>query len=204
MGAQPDAHNAWDAIYAAAAYLCGADGRLDDLDAAILSYNHSRAYVDAVMAKAHEYGLGSGAGGLICPVAGPVSFTDDWGAPRSGGRTHKGNDLFARHGTPLVAVESGVITRASNADAGLGGITLWLTGNSATRYYYAHNAINAVRLGERVQVGQIVAYVGNTGNAATTPPHVHVEIHRGGRDPVNPYPVLSVSCAGLAVMSGVE
>ena len=111
--------------------------------------------------------------GLICPVAGPVSFTDDWGAPRSGGRTHKGNDLFARHGTPLVAIESGVITKASDADVGLGGITLWLTGDSGTKYYYAHNALNAVRLGERVQAGQIVAYVGNTGNAATTPPHVH-------------------------------
>ncbi len=123
-----------------------------------------------------------------------MSFTDDWGAPRSGGRTHKGNDLFARHGTPLVAVESGVITKASDADVGLGGITLWLTGDSGTKYYYAHNALNAVRSGERVQAGQIVAYVGNTGNAATTPPHVHFQIHPGGRDPVNPYPMLLAVC----------
>ena len=96
-GTRADAHNAWDAIYAAAAYLCGTDGRLDDLDAAILSYNHSRVYLDSVMVKAREYGLGfdAAAGGLVCPVAGPVSFTDDWGAPRSGGRTHKGTDLFA-------------------------------------------------------------------------------------------------------------
>ncbi|MGE0728528.1 MAG: M23 family metallopeptidase [Acidimicrobiia bacterium] len=192
----PDVHNAWDAIYGAAAYLCDADGQLDDLDAAILTYNHSREYLDDVMAKAVEYGLGllSGADGVYCPVAGPVTFRDDWGEPRSGGRTHQGNDLFAPHGTPLVAIESGTISQVSDADVGLGGITVWLAGDSGTSYYYAHNAVNAVRAGERVRAGQLLAYVGNTGNAATTPSHVHFQLHPGGGAPLNPYPVVVTVC----------
>lgn len=199
VGGKPDVHNAWDAIYTAAAYLCGSDGQIDDLDRAILSYNRSRAYVELVMAKAFEYGLGllAGVNGLFCPVAGRVSFTDDWGAPRSGGRSHRGNDLFADHGTPLVAVEGGLVTRVSSTDSGLGGRTVWLVGDSGTAYYYAHNSLNAVREGEQVRAGQVLAYVGNTGNAAATPPHVHFQLHPNDRDPVNPYPVLRAVCGGF-------
>ena len=197
-GAQPDVHNAWDAIYSAAAYLCGTDRRLDDLDTAILTYNRSRTYLDAVMAKAADYGHGHGdrrgADGRYCPVAGAVAFTDDWGAPRSGGRTHRGNDLFARHGTPLIAIEAGTITRATNTDQGLGGISLWLTGDSGATYYYAHNTSNAVAVGDRVEAGQLIAYLGNTGNAATTPPHVHFQLHPDGGQAVNPYRTLSAVC----------
>ena len=195
-GARPDVHNAWDAIYSAAAYLCGGTGQLTDLDAAVLRYNHSQKYLDDVMAKAIEYGLGmiAGADGMFCPVAGPVDFSDDWGNPRSGGRTHKGTDMFARHGTPLVAVESGVIKRLTNSDTGLGGITVWLRGDSGTEYYYAHNSLNSVTAGQRVVGGQVIAYVGATGNAAGGSPHVHVQLHPGGGDPTNPDPVVSAIC----------
>ncbi len=199
IGAAPDVHNAWDAIYTAAAYLCGGAQEISDLDAAILRYNRSYAYLDAVMDKAIEYELGMavGVGGLFCPVAGEVDFTNDWGYPRSGGRTHKGTDMFARAGTPLVAVESGEIDRVTNADVGLGGITIWLKGDSGTRYYYAHNSLNAASVGQRVQGGQVIAYVGNTGNAASTPPHVHFEVHPGGGSAVNPYAVVSSLCGKL-------
>ena len=195
-GSRPDVHNAWDAIYSAAGYLCGGRGPLTDLDGAILRFNRSRGYLDDVMDKAIEYGLGMivGVDGMFCPVAGPVHFTSDWGFPRSGGRTHKGTDLFARHGTPLVAVESGVIMRVANTDTGLGGITLWLRGASGTEYYYAHNSLNAVAPGDRVSGGQVVAYLGATGNAAGTPPHLHFQLHPGGGDPTNPFPVLSAVC----------
>ncbi len=195
-GSRPDVHNAWDAIYSAASYLCGGSGPLTDLDAAILRYNRSQRYLDDVMAKAAEYGLGTvvGADGMFCPVAGPVTFTNDWGNPRSGGRTHKGTDLFARHGTPLVAVENGVIMRVTNTDIGLGGTTVWLRGDSGTEYYYAHNSLNAVTAGERVSGGQVVAYLGATGNAAGGSPHLHFQLHPGGGQPANPYPVLAVLC----------
>jgi murein DD-endopeptidase MepM/ murein hydrolase activator NlpD len=200
-GARPSVQNAWDAIYSAAAYLCGDDGRIDDLRAAILTYNPSNTYVDTVIAKAAEYGMGSAVGavavdGMFCPVAGPISFSDDFGAPRSGGRRHQGNDLFAQAGTPTVAIESGVIDRASPVERGLGGITIWLRGDSGTRFYYAHHRSNAVGVGARVQAGQIVGYVGNTGNARTTASHLHFEIHPDGGVAVSPYRTVSSLCGG--------
>jgi peptidoglycan LD-endopeptidase LytH len=128
-----------------------------------------------------------------CPL-GPVhSFTDTWHAPRSGGRKHQGQDLFAPYGAPAYAVVDGVIERWSNGK--LGGIALWLRGNDGTRYYYAHNVSNVAQPGARVRAGQLVAYVGTTGNAATTPPHIHFEAHppsAGGAR--NPYPWLRALC----------
>jgi len=131
--------------------------------------------------------------GLVCPVAGPVSFTNDWGALRSGGRTHKGNDLFALYGSPLVAVEDGVITKAGD-DGGLGGLRIWLRGVSGTLYYYAHNSRIAVQDGETVQQGQEIGAVGNSGNARTTPSHVHFQTHPGAGAAVNPYGFLLEVC----------
>lgn len=200
VGAVPSPHNAWDAIYSAAAYLCAGRSQLDDLDAAILSYNRSHQYLRDVLDKAVEYGLGAGGGtvvvigGMTCPVAGPVTFSNDWGAPRSGGRTHQGNDLFAPYGTPLVAIENGVIDHTTDVEQGLGGITVWLRGDSGTSYYYAHNARNAVRAGDRVAVGQVIAYLGDTGNARGGSPHLHFQLHPGDGDPVNPYPVTVRLC----------
>ncbi len=196
IGAAADVHNAWDAIHTAAAYLCGADLRIDDLEAAVLTYNHSQAYLGTVMAKAVEYGLGllTGTAGFVCPVAGAVSFTDDWGAPRSGGRTHDGIDMFAPYGAPLVAAENGVIERVTNTDAGLGGITIWLNGDRGTAYYYAHNSLNAVAAGQRVRAGEVIAYLGDTGNAATSAAHLHFEIHPAGRPAVRPFGIVSAAC----------
>jgi hypothetical protein len=197
-GGAPTRNNAWDAIYSAAAYLCGGRPALVDIDQAILSYNHSAEYLRAVLAKASEYGLGAGDSGVLnirCPVLGQVSFADDWGDPRSGGRSHEGNDLTAPYGTALVAVEDGVIDQTTDSDVGLGGISVWLRGNSGTRYYYAHNSRNAVRRGQHVQAGEVVAYLGNTGNARDTAPHLHFEIHPGGGSAVDPFLSLSGPCA---------
>ncbi len=130
--------------------------------------------------------------GLVCPVNGPVSFSNDWGAPRSGGRSHKGNDLMTPHGTSLVAITGGTVTRTGNG--GLGGVTIWLQGDNGASYYYAHNSRNLVGGGTRVSRGQPVALAGNTGNARGGAPHVHFEIHPGGGGAVNPYPVVSRIC----------
>lgn len=133
------------------------------------------------------------AGRYACPV-GPVrSFVDTWHAPRSGGRLHQGTDVFAPHGSPAYAVVDGVIDKWGNG--GLGGITLWLRADNGDRFYYAHNSVNIATVGTRVKAGDVIARVGTTGNAATTPPHIHFEAHPGGGAAMNPYPFLKMVCA---------
>ncbi|NNC90938.1 MAG: M23 family metallopeptidase [Acidimicrobiia bacterium] len=133
-------------------------------------------------------------GGLVCPVQGPHHFRDSWGAPRSGGRTHQGVDMMADRGTPLVAIESGTVARLR--DGGLGGITVWLIGDSGSEYYYAHMNGWAPGLaqGQRVDVGGSLGTVGSTGNAPEEWPHLHFEIHPGGGDAINPYPTVDAIC----------
>jgi peptidoglycan LD-endopeptidase LytH len=129
-------------------------------------------------------------GAVICPVYGVVAFTNDWGQPRSGGRTHQGTDMFAAMGTPLVAVVDGTITDNSG---GLGGIGLDLHGVDGVKYFYAHLSAVAIGAG-RVKQGQVIGYVGDTGNAAGGPPHLHFQLHPGEGEPVNPYPTVRVLC----------
>lgn len=133
-----------------------------------------------------------GSGGYACLVGPAHAFSDTWGAPRSGGRRHQGVDVFAPYGSPVYAVESGVIV--STRSSSLGGITLTLRGQSGDEYYYAHNSANLVVTGERVEVGEHIARVGDTGNARGTSPHVHFEVHPGGNAPVNPYPFVRRTC----------
>ena len=128
-------------------------------------------------------------GGLTCPVAGPVSFVDSWGAPRAG-HTHVGVDMMAGYGTPVVAITSGTITYA--AYDGSGGNMIFLSGDDGNQYWYMHNQENLVT-GGHVSAGQQIATVGDTGNAVGTP-HLHFEYHPGGGAPVNPYPVVAPIC----------
>lgn len=133
----------------------------------------------------------AGRGGMPCPVDGRVSFTDSWGALRSGGRSHQGTDMMADYGTPLVAVVSGVASFVEYDEAG--GYMIMLDGDDGNLYYYVHNQENLVTEGQRVKVGEQIATVGDTGNAAGTP-HVHFEFHPGGGAAVNPYPLVSSLC----------
>jgi murein DD-endopeptidase MepM/ murein hydrolase activator NlpD len=128
-------------------------------------------------------------GDMTCPVAGPVSFVDSWGAPRSG-HTHQGVDMMADYGTPLVAITSGTISYS--AYDGSGGNMIFLDGDDGNSYWYMHNQENLVSSGH-VSVGQQIATVGDTGNAAGTP-HLHFEFHPGGGSAVNPYPLVASLC----------
>jgi murein DD-endopeptidase MepM/ murein hydrolase activator NlpD len=128
--------------------------------------------------------------GWLCPVGGATVFSDTWGDARSNGRNHKGVDMWAEYGTPVVAVVSGSVEENSG---GAGGIGQYLTGDDGTSYYYAHLAW--VEGSGRVSAGQVIGAVGNTGNALGGPPHLHFEIHPGGwGTAINPYPTVIAAC----------
>ena len=124
-----------------------------------------------------------------CPVPN-ASFTDTWGAARSGGRAHKGTDMMAPYGSPVYAVASGVVRTASSS---AGGISLYLDATNGETYFYAHNSRNLVSTGQRVQAGDLIARVGTSGNAPDGAPHVHFEREVGGVS-VNPYRFLRSIC----------
>lgn len=131
-------------------------------------------------------------GYFICPITpGRTSFIDSWGFPRSGGRTHKGVDMFAARGEPIYAVQSGTASAGSNS---LGGITVHLRADTGFTYYYAHLDSRAFSGTIRVNQGDVVGYVGTTGNAMGTSPHLHFEIRPGGGSAVNPYPTVRAAC----------
>jgi peptidoglycan LD-endopeptidase LytH len=127
-----------------------------------------------------------------CPVSKPYSFVDSWGAPRSGGRSHKGTDIMNPWGNQVHAIVDGVISRQTNSS--LGGISLYLMGADGNEYYYAHLSRYASSVGQRVKAGELIAYNGQTGNARFTAPHVHFEVHPGAGAPVDPYPYVKAAC----------
>jgi len=125
---------------------------------------------------------------FIFPVSGKgnSAIQSFWGAPRGGGtRTHKGVDIFARRGTPVLAATDGYITNTGNR--GLGGKQVWMRdGVFGQSLYYAHLDSIVVSGGQRVKTGDTLGLVGNTGNAKTTSPHLHFGIYtsRGAIDPL--------------------
>ena len=126
--------------------------------------------------------------GMACPVAGSRAFSNTWGASRSGGRSHEGVDMISPGGTPLVAVESGSVQFKQTR---LGGSSVWLAGASGTRYFYAHLSSFAGS-SRGVSRGEVIGYVGATGNTTTN--HLHFEVHPGGGRAVNPYPYVAAVC----------
>lgn len=131
-------------------------------------------------------------GARACPQAHPRSFTNDWGAPRSGGRSHQGTDIFGRYGGPVHAITSGTIQFTKVG--GRSGLFLSLRGDDGHSYWYMHLSGFAASPGQRVGAGQVIGYNGDSGNAKGTTPHIHFEYHPGGGGPVNPYPLLRSVC----------
>ena len=131
------------------------------------------------------------ASGWVCPLRGPFSHFDDFGAPRHYSGWHKGNDLISPTGTPVLAVESGRVEHRANR---IGGNSAYLFADSGNYYYNTHlSAYENVGAGW-VPAGAVIGYVGDSGNAAGLP-HLHFEYHLGGRgNHINPYPIVHEAC----------
>jgi Peptidase family M23/Domain of unknown function (DUF4214) len=143
---------------------------------------------------------------ILFPVVGKVNFTDTWGACRSGcTRTHKGVDIFGTKLAPLVAVADGTIVSVRRSALTNAGNAVTIRDDEGWYYLYLHVnndspgtddganpqawiLPNRLRVGDRVQQGDVVAYLGDSGNAETTPAHLHFEIHQPGVGAVNPTP----------------
>lgn len=128
---------------------------------------------------------------LPVPVDGvaPARLVNSWGDSRDGGRRHQGIDILAPRGTPVRSVTAGVIE--SKGMRGLGGRIVNIIGPGGYRHYYAHlEDWGPQAPGEWVQQGEIIGYVGNSGNAAVSPPHLHYGIYTPSGQAINPYPLL--------------
>lgn len=199
-----DPHDIDDAVASASRYLCGNAASITDERAALLRYNASDQYVRDVLAYADSLENVHVVGdGWLCPVAGRVSFTDTWLAPRSGGRLHKGVDMFAVRGTPVIAPTSGSVEHYHDS---LGGLSFRLWGEDGAYYYGTHLSRYGPRDGA-VDAGAVIGFVGDTGNAAGTGAHLHFEIHPGRRrgdppSPVNPTPVVAEACDAQRTAGG--
>ena len=125
----------------------------------------------------------------FCAVPGST-FANTWFGPRAGGRKHRGVDMFAPEGTPVVAPVAGRVLHGENP---LGGLVFRLWGDDETFYYGSHLAT----LGRSgwVEAGATIGTVGKTGNASTTPPHLHLQIQPGFGEAVDPTPIMAAICA---------
>ena len=136
------------------------------------------------------------AGGYVFPVYGPVSYGDSFGAPRADTIWHHGDDIFAPLGAPVLAVSDGTVFSVGRNP--IGGNRFWLRDLAGNEFYYAHlsafapDALN----GNHVRAGDVIGFVGNTGDAEGTPYHLHFEVHpasllvHGEDGVVNPTPYL--------------
>jgi murein DD-endopeptidase MepM/ murein hydrolase activator NlpD len=129
---------------------------------------------------------------LVMPVEGilPEQIADTWGAARVGGRTHEGTDIFGYEGMPIFSATEGYVYRIGENN--LGGNYIFIFARGSVRYYYAHlYAVNPVlALGDKVSTTTFLGWMGNTGNASSTPHHLHFGMYtRSGVK--NPYPYLA-------------
>ena len=128
-------------------------------------------------------------------------MADDFGAARQIG-AHEGNDVFAAFGSPVLAVADGTLNRVGTLP--ISGNRLWLKTERGDSFFYAHLSAFAPEAvsGRKVRAGTLLGFVGNTGDAEPTPPHVHFEIHPGDGKAIDPHAVLAAWQARGEVPAG--
>jgi murein DD-endopeptidase MepM/ murein hydrolase activator NlpD len=144
--------------------------------------------------------------GIAFPIAGRADYSASFGAPRPEGRTHKGVDIFADKMTPVVAAADGTVSFVRNGigtdccvvkirhDDGRSSLYLHLNNDTlGTDDGLGYGLADGIALGVRVQAGTVIGYVGDSGNAEETPPHLHFEIHDAFGQAVDPYPYLQIA-----------
>jgi murein DD-endopeptidase MepM/ murein hydrolase activator NlpD len=140
---------------------------------------------------------------LPVPVEGVRArqVADTFGAPRGADRTHAGVDIFAARGTAVRSATRGIVMDVR--EGGLGGRQVWIQGPARERYYYAHldGWRDGLARGEVVDAGTLLGYVGDTGNAKGTPPHLHWGIY-GAQGAYDPLPLLKAWAARPPPASG--
>jgi murein DD-endopeptidase MepM/ murein hydrolase activator NlpD len=170
---------------------------------------------NATSARARDKEFADRARALFAPIGSlalrmPVvgirvrDLSDSWHDPRDGGvRLHKGIDIFAPRGAQVVAVADGILSFIG--DQPKGGHCLWLTTENGASFYYAHLDRWAPGLyeGLEVQAGDLLGFVGNTGNARATPAHLHFGINQND-EMVNPYPLLARAALSWNARTHVE
>jgi peptidoglycan LD-endopeptidase LytH len=131
---------------------------------------------------------------LPVPVDGvrPAAIRNSWGAPRDRDRRHQGIDIFAKQGTPVRSTTEGLVVRLGQNR--LGGNVVWVMGPGRQTHYYAHlSRFGAFEPGDRVLAGDIIGYVGDTGNARGTPHHLHYGVYQLGGGAINPFPLITAT-----------
>ena len=148
----------------------------------------------------------AGSAGIVFPVAGPASYTSTFGAPRSGGRTHAGEDIFAEKMTPVVAAVPGTVSWIRNGigtdccllrirhDDGWSSLYLHLNNDTpGTDDGLGYGIAEGIDLGVRVEAGTVIGFVGDSGNAEDTPSHLHFELSDQSGNEIDPYPYLQIA-----------
>lgn len=129
---------------------------------------------------------------ILMPVKGvrKNQIADTWGAARSENRSHSGQDIFAKKGTPVYSATEGYVLRVG--ENRLGGKVIFIYGAGGRRYYYAHldDFAPELKAGDYVTTDTLIGFVGNTGNARNTPPHLHFGVYGAG-GAMNPMPLLT-------------
>jgi murein DD-endopeptidase MepM/ murein hydrolase activator NlpD len=136
---------------------------------------------------------------LPVPVEGVKTraLRDTWNGARSEGRKHQGIDIFAKRGTPVISSTEGIVMQIGTNR--LGGLVVWVMGPGRQRHYYAHldGYAEDVEAGMRIEAGRVLGYVGDTGNAKGTPPHLHYGVYDIG-GAINPFPLLRANTGAVA------
>jgi murein DD-endopeptidase MepM/ murein hydrolase activator NlpD len=139
----------------------------------------------------------------LFPLAGGARFQNDFGAPRADTRFNQGIDLFAPLGTPVLATHDGTLVNVGWSN--IGGRQEWLRDTSGNLFYYGHLSAYApvAKTGAAVHAGDVIGFLGDSGDAQGTAYHLHFEIHPAGKWAVAPYPYVSAWLDNSAPLGGV-